>query len=175
MLPKAPIAGARRIRITLAGVVDRADVASWLEGPGPRPGAGRKYPGMRFGMPPAGPGSMGRFGRRFIAVAVDWALCTLIAAALFDVPLVGLRTGAQDLIPLAIFALENVLLVGTAGATVGHRLLGLRVVTLGPGRALFPAAVIRTALLCLVVPAVVWDRDGRGWHDRMAGTVVARR
>jgi uncharacterized RDD family membrane protein YckC len=26
----------------------------------------------------------------------------------------------------------------------------------------------------LVIPAVIWDRDGRGMHDRLLGTVVVR-
>ena len=30
-------------------------------------------------------------------------------------------------------------------------------------------------LLVLVIPAVVMDEDGRGLHDRAAGTVVVRR
>ena len=37
------------------------------------------------------------------------------------------------------------------------------------------SALVRTALLCLVVPAVVWDADGRGLHDRVAGTAIVRR
>jgi uncharacterized RDD family membrane protein YckC len=34
--------------------------------------------------------------------------------------------------------------------------------------------VIRTVLLCLVIPPVVYDADGRGLHDRAAGTIVLR-
>ena len=30
-------------------------------------------------------------------------------------------------------------------------------------------------VMLLVIPAVVWDRDGRGLHDRWAGTVEVRR
>ena len=30
------------------------------------------------------------------------------------------------------------------------------------------------ALLCLLIPAVIWDADQRGLHDRYAGTLVAR-
>jgi hypothetical protein len=41
---------------------------------------------------------------------------------------------------------------------------------LGPWR---PFA--RTALLCLVIPAVIWDTDQRGMHDRLVGTVLVRR
>jgi uncharacterized RDD family membrane protein YckC len=29
-------------------------------------------------------------------------------------------------------------------------------------------------LLCLLIPALIWDRVGRGLHDRAAGTVVVR-
>jgi uncharacterized RDD family membrane protein YckC len=88
---------------------------------------------------------------------------------------------------LAIFALENLLFVGSIGFSFGHRLLGMRVRRVvvsregGPaepddGRAPgFGRAAIRTALLCLIVPAVVWDGDGRGLHDRLAGTAIVRR
>ena len=31
---------------------------------------------------------------------------------------------------------------------------------------------MRTVLLFLVIPAVVWDRDGRGLHDKIAHTVI---
>ena len=63
-------------------MVDRRDVASWLEGPNAqRPGAETDYPGRRLGMPEAGPGSVGRFGRRLVAILIDWTLCQLIAYA----------------------------------------------------------------------------------------------
>ena len=34
--------------------------------------------------------------------------------------------------------------------------------------------LLRTALIAVVVPPLVRDVDGRGWHDRAAGTVVVR-
>jgi uncharacterized RDD family membrane protein YckC len=34
--------------------------------------------------------------------------------------------------------------------------------------------VVRTALLCLFLPATFWDHDGRGLHDKAAGTVIVR-
>jgi hypothetical protein len=88
---------------------------------------------------------------------------------------------------LGVFAIENLVLVGTLGTTVGHRLLGLRVVRVASGvteptgpaeLAAQPgllAGAVRAVLLCLVIPAVVWDADGRGMHDRLAGTVIVRR
>ena len=49
-------------------MVDRRDVASWLEGPGAqRPDADTDYPGRRLGMPQQGAGSLARFGRRLVA------------------------------------------------------------------------------------------------------------
>ncbi|MCU1514874.1 MAG: hypothetical protein JWO10_1964, partial [Microbacteriaceae bacterium] len=34
---------------------------------------------------------------------------------------------------------------------------------------------LRTVLLSLVIPAVIWDLDQRGLHDKAAGTVLVRR
>jgi uncharacterized RDD family membrane protein YckC len=34
--------------------------------------------------------------------------------------------------------------------------------------------VLRTVLLLLLVPAVIWDRDGRGLHDKVSGTLLVR-
>jgi hypothetical protein len=34
--------------------------------------------------------------------------------------------------------------------------------------------VVRSVLLVLVIPAVVWDLDQRGLHDRVAGTILVR-
>jgi uncharacterized RDD family membrane protein YckC len=34
--------------------------------------------------------------------------------------------------------------------------------------------VLRTFLLMLFIPAVVFDRDGRGLHDRYTDTAVVR-
>jgi uncharacterized RDD family membrane protein YckC len=34
--------------------------------------------------------------------------------------------------------------------------------------------LVRTVLLFLLVPAVVFDRDGRGLHDRLSDTAVVR-
>jgi len=140
----------------------REDVGSWLDG-GPRPTG--QYLGQRLGLPAHGPGSLAPFARRVIALGIDWALCLLISNAFF---------GGDPWATLGVFALENVALVGTIGTTVGHRLLGLRVVRLGGRAAGIVRAVGRTVLICAVIPAVVWDADGRGLHDRLAGTVLLR-
>lgn len=148
-------------------MVTREEMGSWLEG-GPRSQDGRQG----LGLASSGPGSLAPVSRRVVALCVDWALCSLIAYAFFR---------GQALAPVAVLAVENLVLVGTLGTTVGHRLLGIEVRaatgTAGsrPGAAGIGRAALRTALLCLVIPAVVWDADGRGMHDRAAGTVIVRR
>ncbi|HEX7538491.1 MAG TPA: RDD family protein [Dermatophilaceae bacterium] len=153
-------------------MVDRKDVASWLGGPGAARPDSDDYPGRRLGMPEHGPGSLARFGRRLVAVCVDWVVCTVIAAGLMHYRL-G-EGGLGPFKPLAVFVLMNLLLVGTLGSTIGHRLLGIRVVRIGGATAGPLLAGIRTVLLAVVIPAVIWDRDTRGFHDKIAGTVTVR-
>lgn len=102
------------------------------------------------------------------ALAIDWALALLIGSGLMR----PLDWGSFA--PLVALLAMNVLLVGTAGFTFGHRLLRLRVeqpdgAPPGPLRAL-----ARAVLLCLVIPPVVWDSDNRGLHDKAAGTLIVR-
>ncbi|MEO6413339.1 MAG: RDD family protein [Pedococcus sp.] len=157
-------------------MVDRKDIGSWLEGPGSRSGAPSAYPGERMGMPREGTGSMGRFGRRLVGAILDWTACQLIAAALFSVPLpfAGVASQRDTTILLALFALENLLLLSTTGYTLGHRIVGLRVLSLDGHRARPFQVLVRTVLLCLFLPALFWDKDGRGVHDKAAGTLIVR-
>ena len=139
-------------------------MGSWLEGPPRATTAG--YPGERLGRPADGARSVARFGPRLVGLAIDWVLALLISRWLF---------GAAPLGPLAVLAVEHLLLVGTLGSSLGHRLVGLRVETVAGGFAGPARAAIRTALLCLVIPAAIWDADQRGLHDKAAGTVLVRR
>jgi uncharacterized RDD family membrane protein YckC len=123
-------------------------------------------------MPGGGPGSIARIGRRVIAILVDWLVCNVIAIGLLHYRL-G-EAGLGSFKPLVVFVLMNLLLVGTLGSTIGHRLLGLRVVRLGGASAGPIPALVRTVLLAVVIPAVIWDRDTRGFHDKLAGTVLVR-
>ena len=62
-------------------------------------------------MPPSGPGSIARFGRRLAAITIDWLLCQLIAVFVLRAQL-G-QGGAGSFAPLAVFAVENLLLLPT--------------------------------------------------------------
>lgn len=66
------------------------------------------------------------------------------------------------------------LTIGTVGFTPGKRLLGLRVVAEDGGRLGAGRVLVRSVLLSLAIPALIWDRDGRGLHDRLARAVQVR-
>ena len=76
---------------------------------------------------------------------------------------------------LAIFAVAQIVFLLTVNGSVGHLILGMRVVPLAGGYLGLWRPFARTALLCLVIPAVIWDRDQRGMHDRLVGTILVRR
>nr|WP_278234696.1 RDD family protein [Isoptericola sp. AK164] len=145
----------------------RDDFGSWLSGQNVPPD---ETPGTdRLGLPSSGPGSPAPLGRRVVALVVDWAAVSGMSYAFFSYD-----AGAT----LGLFFAMNLILVSTVGTTLGHRLLGLRVRrlhTAGPHLVGFGAGAIRAVLLCLVIPAVVWDADGRGLHDKAAGAVIVRR
>lgn len=148
-------------------------MGSWLSGPRAameEAGAEFGYRGEQLGLPEDGPGSIARPGRRLGALVVDWALCVLIAYGLITD---GYSPATSNWALLVFFILE-ILTVGTVGFTPGKRLFRLRVVGVGTGRVQPLRALVRTVLLCLAVPALVWDRDGRGLHDRLAKTVEVR-
>jgi uncharacterized RDD family membrane protein YckC len=155
-------------------VDNRQAIGSWLSGPRAAledAGAEFGYRGEQLGLPEDGPGSIARPGRRLGALAVDWGLCVLIAYGLITDGYYGQTTSNWALL---VFLVLSVLTVGTVGFTPGKRLFGLRVVALDTGRVQPLRGLVRSALLCLAVPALIWDRDGRGLHDRLARTVEVR-
>lgn len=133
-------------------------------------GADFGYRGERLGLPQEGPGSVAPLGRRFGALFIDWTVCMVIAYGL-------LAQGDQQVAgnwALGVFLVLSLLTVGTIGSTPGKRILGLRVVAEGGGRLGTGRVIVRTVLLLLVIPALVWDRDSRGLHDRLARAVQVR-
>lgn len=162
------------MRSQYRGRVDnRQAIGSWISGPRATAedmGVDFGYRGQQLGLPEEGPGSIARVGRRFGALFIDWALCLLIAYGLLS----GGKAQSASNWALAVFAVLSVLTVGTVGCTPGKRLVGLRVVAEGGGRITLPRVVLRTLLLVLVIPAAIWDRDGRGLHDRLSRSVQVR-
>ncbi|MFB6894670.1 RDD family protein [Kitasatospora sp. NPDC056327] len=151
----------------------REALGSWIDGPkaaAEKMGADFGYRGERLGLPEEGSGSIAGPGRRMGALFVDGWLISLVAFGL-----IGKGTaGSANMWTTPLFFTVTVLLLATTGTTVGKRLFGLRVVRMDGGRATIPQVLLRTVLLCLLVPPLVWDRDGRGLHDKAVGTVEVR-
>lgn len=129
-----------------------------------------EWPGKGLGLPATGPRSVGRFGRRVGAIAVDWGIATLLCVLVGQY---GSRNGG--FVTLGIFAVLQVLFLALLSGSFGHVCVGLRVVPVRGGYIGIVRPVVRTVLLCVVIPAVIFDRDQRGLHDRAAGTVLVRR
>lgn len=122
-----------------------------------------------MGLPATGPNSIGRVGRRIAALVIDWLVATVIA--LLFAPYSSVL---HSWLTLVIFAVMQALFIPTIGGSVGHRLTGLRVVPMSGGWIGLWRPIVRTALLVVVIPALIWDADQRGFHDKVAGTVLIR-
>lgn len=129
------------------------------------------YRGQRLGLPETGPGALASFGRRLAALFGDWVAANLVTLVIGHG---SLKYGTTDFsfVALGVFAAEVFVLTWLAGASFAQRLLGIRVVSLDRGRIGAARALFRTVLICLAVPPLVWDRDGRGLHDRAVLTAV---
>lgn len=128
-----------------------------------------RYRGERLGLPASGSGSMASVWSRVLALGIDWLVCLIVARVLVRDPQSTLGSFAT----LGVFFVEVTILTWLTGASFGQRFAGLRVV--GRSRRLgLVGSALRTALICVVIPPLVWDEDGRGLHDRAVDSVVVR-
>lgn len=115
--------------------------------------------------------------RRLGALLIDWIVAALSAVTLAGVsypPAPLDEDPSQSFIILGFFILEVGLLTGLVGRSIGKRVFGMRVEN-PAGRPIgIPRALLRTALLSLVLPAIVLTDDKRGLHDLAAGSRVIR-
>jgi uncharacterized RDD family membrane protein YckC len=146
-------------------------IESWL--PGAPAEAGSPYPGERLGLPAEGASSVAGLGRRFAALAIDWLLAYGIAALLSGPGALGDPNLGWSV--LGIWYVLTAVPVAVFGASAGMIALGIRVASLDSAAVVgVPRALLRTAMIALVLPALARDEDGRGWHDRATRTVVVR-
>ena len=109
------------------------------------------------------------WGRRILALVVDWVTCLAVVEGLVAA---GVLAGNPNgLGTLGLFVVESALFTALAGGSFGKLATRLRVVRLdAPGQPLsLLRALLRSALVALLVPPLL-TFDGRGLHDLAAGT-----
>ena len=144
--------------------------------PTPGPRRRRHSAGSDSDCPANGPGSLATVGPRLAAFALD-CLASALVAGLFvraaDAPgAAGRLPGSWSLVP---FALDYLVGLHARRPHLGMYLLGLRVIRVD--RSTPPS--IRGGPWCApscscAGPAVIFDHDGRGLHDRLTDTAVVR-
>ena len=140
----------------------------------PSASTGQSYAGQRLGLPEHGRGSAAGWGRRILALFVDWFASILVAGAIVGPGVLSSR-GWEAWVPMLVFLVECTLLVPLAGGSFGQLLTRVAVVRLDRRPVNLLVALVRALLVCLVVPPVIYNRDRRGLHDLVAGTITVRR
>ncbi|HEX2192446.1 MAG TPA: RDD family protein [Acidimicrobiales bacterium] len=96
-----------------------------------------------------------------------------------------------QILPAAVFALYEIVLIHSRGQTIGKRIVGVRVVRITDGTlpdwtasvvryllpvvpVLVPVPVLNVALSLLIYLVAFVNPLRRGWHDRAAGTIVVK-
>ncbi len=133
----------------------------------------QRWPGERLGRPEHGAGAVAGWGRRLLALLLDWFGSMMVLGAFVGTDLWS-GGGAGQWGPLAVFAGQRWLLTSLAGGSAGQLVTGIRVVRTDGGRLDPGRALLRTVLLCLVIPPVVYNRDQRGLHDLAVGSITVR-
>ena len=111
-------------------------------------------------------------GRRALALVIDWFASMLVARLVFtEIPYL---TNAFSFVNLAVFYVEVIAFTWLVGGSFGQLIVRIRVEGVDGSRLSLWRIMLRTLLICLVIPAVVFDPDGRGLHDRAVGSIVVR-
>lgn len=134
----------------------------------------QEWRGQRLGLPRNGPGSLASRGRRLVALLADLIIAGLIAGLFTHASLADQSAMLrQNDWGVLVWFVMTVVAVSFFGFTPGLGMLGLRVARLDGARQVGPLrAIPRTVLVGLIIPAVIWDADLRGLHDKATGTAV---
>jgi uncharacterized RDD family membrane protein YckC len=116
-------------------------------------------------------------GRRMLGITFDWLAAYAVSLGFFagGGSFLERSRGIGGTV-LIVMAIEYVVLVSLGGASFGHRLVGLKVVRFSDGGTVTPLqALIRTALMVVVITAITFDENGRGINERLSNTVLVKR
>lgn len=102
--------------------------------------------------------------RKAQAITIDWIGSLFVAGLLLDKSWT-----------LLFFFFQVAILTALTGASAGQRLRGIRIIDVNTLQNIAPlGALLRTFLICLVIPAVVQNKEGRGLHDLATKSAAVR-
>ena len=133
------------------------------------------WPGKVFGLPEEGPRSVPSLLRRVAGICIDWAISMGVS--------IGIAVGWYGLdwldhngfVTGLVFVVMHMLFGLVIGGSPGHLLTKMRIAPIKGGALGIAAPLIRPWLIILVIPAIMMDRDQRGVHDRIVGTIMVSR
>jgi len=99
----------------------------------------------------------------------------MLVAALFIGTAVWSGRGIEQWLTMLVFLVETSVLTPLVGGSFGQAATRIAVVRLDGRPVSLLVALLRTVLICLVVPPLIFNRDQRGLHDLTAGTVTLKR
>jgi hypothetical protein len=137
------------------------------------PAAGQEYAGQRLGLPREGSGSVAGWGRRVLALLLDILASGLVAQLIANAVSWDSKLEAQ--LPTLVFFLEVSIFTAVLGGSFAQLALRIAVVRLDGKRLGLLRPLLRTLLICLIVPPLVFNRDNRGLHDIAVNTVTVNR
>jgi len=111
------------------------------------------------------------WGRRVAARVIDGIAGALVLYAVLGPDRYSRSTWA----PLLLFFVQTTLGTALVGASFGQLAMRIRVLRLDGRPLSLLASLGRTALICLVIPPLVFRPDGRGLHDMACGSAAFRR
>lgn len=125
------------------------------------------------------------WGRRVLALFIDWLASSLVASVFLGVralPFGSLIAGVDprpidNLWILVVFIVQTAAFTALGGGSFGKLVTRLRTVRVSPGapdvRPPDPLrSIARQILVVLVIPPLVFRGDRRGLHDLVAGTAT---
>lgn len=133
-----------------------------------------QYPGQSIGLPAKGLGSLAPWRARVGAMIGDWAASMLVAIGLFGMQVMT-GTGWRSFMVMAVYFVEASVLTALTGASFGQLIARIGIIRLDGGPLGWWRPFARTAMKCLVIPAIVVGAERRALTDLLIGTVVVNR
>ncbi len=114
------------------------------------------------------------WGRRLLALVVDWAVSTLVVVAFIGTERYAEAGGTDTFLVLGVYVVESAVFTWLLAGSFGKLVTGLRVVPAeGVWRPIHPLRLLlRQVMVALVIPPLVFRADGRGLHDLTARTAT---